>query len=150
MKKTETINAVLLELSEKQHAALEQAKANRLIILAALRQLNIITVTCNYDGYGDDGQIENPTFHRIPTKGGEPENVTKDVKDRPVAVESEWKPTVSATLETACSDLFYEYLDAHFAGWENNEGGNGLFTWQVGRNELHLIHNQAFTDYQTT
>jgi hypothetical protein len=36
------------------------------------------------------------------------------------------------------------------SGWEDNDGGNGEFAFDVAQRTVMLTHNQAYTEYETT
>ncbi len=79
-----------------------------------LRKLGVKTVTAQYDGCGDSGQIEDPEFGPV---------------------------EVPPALVRAVHDLFYDLLEAHYAGWEINEGSFGQFEWDLGADSIALEHS---------
>lgn len=87
-----------------------------------LRQLGVETVTAEYDGSGDEGQIEEPEF-----------GSSKVSRDMVVAVE----------------DLFYDVLEEHYGGWEINEGSFGQFRWDVHADGINLVHNTRIEEFET-
>ena len=40
-------------------------------------------------------------------------------------------------------------LDSEHAGWENNDGAEGTFTWDIATNELKLEHTEFYTESNT-
>ena len=48
-----------------------------------------------------------------------------------------------ATGETAA-------LETYHSGYENNEGGNGAFAFDIEAGTIELIHNDVVTDYETS
>jgi hypothetical protein len=91
-------------------------------LLQQLRQLGVETVTAEYDGAGDEGQIETPEF-------GSSE--------------------VSDEIVRAVESLFYELLEQLYGGWEDNEGACGQFTWNVENDKIHLVHHTRQEAYET-
>ncbi len=91
-------------------------------LLQQLRHLGIETVTAEYNGSGDDGQIETLEFGAV--------EVPRDVV-------------------TAVEDLFYELLEQLYSGWEDNEGAFGQFIWNVGNDRVNLVHNMRTESYET-
>lgn len=87
-----------------------------------LRQLGVETVTAEYDGSGDSGQIGDPEFGSVELPPG---------------------------LGTAVQDLFYDLLEEHYAGWEINEGSFGRFEWDVKQDTINLVHNARIESCET-
>lgn len=52
------------------------------------------------------------------------------------------------TLTQAVEHLAYDLLAATQAGWENNDGGCGTFTFDVADRTIALEHDERFTDVQ--
>lgn len=91
-------------------------------LLEQLRELGVETVTAEYDGSGDEGQIGTP-------EGG--------------------SVSLPHELAMAVEELFYGVLEELYAGWENNEGGFGQFVWNVQADKIHLAHSTRFESYDT-
>jgi hypothetical protein len=89
-------------------------KSSRAELRQQLQRLGVETVTANYDGCGDSGQIEEPEF---------------GVNNVP--------PTVVMGVQ----NLFYDLLESHYAGWEINEGSFGMFEWGVRADCISLTHS---------
>ena len=96
--------------------------STRATLCAQLRKLRVQTVTAEYDGEGDSGQVEDPDFGSV---------------------------VVSEELKNATIDLFYEVLEAYYAGWEINEGSFGEFVWNVIGDTIQLVHNERFESVET-
>jgi hypothetical protein len=47
-------------------------------------------------------------------------------------------------------DLFYDLIEIRHAGWENEDGACGDFEWDLPTDALRHVHNERFTDYDTT
>jgi hypothetical protein len=91
-------------------------------LLQQLRELSVETVTAEYNGQGDDGQIDSLEFGSVAV----PDGVTEAVEG-----------------------LFYEVLEGLYSGWEDNEGSCGQFVWNVGEDKIHLVHSTRFDSYET-
>lgn len=89
-------------------------KGTRTELLQQLQELGVETVTAEYDGSGDSGQIDDPHFGS--------DEIPRD-------------------LTMAVQDLFYDILAQYYGGWEINEGSFGQFTWDVGTDRIDLVYN---------
>jgi hypothetical protein len=98
------------------------SSATRSELAEQLRKLGVETVTAEYDGSGDSGQIEEPEF-----------GSSKVARDTAIAVQ----------------DLFYDVLEEHYGGWEINEGSFGQFTWDVRSDRINLVHNIRIEETET-
>jgi hypothetical protein len=98
------------------------AKSTRAELLQQLRELGVESVTAEYDGSGDSGQIENPEFGPV---------------------------EVPTALTTAVQDLFYDLLGELYGGWEINEGSFGQFIWNVREDNINLVYNGRIETYST-
>ena len=96
--------------------------STRATLCAQLRKLRVQTVTAEYVGEGDEGQIGNPNFGSV---------------------------EVSDDLKEAVLDLFYGLLGDYYAGWEINEGSFGEFVWNVIGDTIQLVHNERFESVET-
>jgi hypothetical protein len=112
----------------------ERLENVRRLLPEARRQLKdagVEHVHIDYDGCGDSGCIESITC----TDGqGSAVDVTGKL----------------AITEEQLFDLFYDLTQARHPGWENNDGASGEFDWNLGEDALKHIHNERFTDYDTT
>ncbi len=88
-------------------------------VLEKLRQLGVQTVMAPYDGCGDSGQIETPDFGSVEVPGA---------------------------LVTAVQDLFYDFLEEFYGGWEINEGSFGTFEWDLKADRINLEHSTRTYD----
>lgn len=101
---------------------MSNATGARAQLLKQLRQLGVETVTAEYDGSGDTGQIDVPEFEAV---------------------------KVPDDLAVAVQDLFYDVLGNLYGGWEDNEGSFGEFTWDVKQDRINLVHNARMESYET-
>lgn len=110
-------------------------------ILAAT---GITTVTVDFDGYGDDGQIQNITAKagdspvELPTtpvgmRGYE----VVGCADHFEMIEKVTQQPLSEAIEELC----YDYLGKHYAGWDDNDGSFGKFKFNVTARTISLEFN---------
>jgi Family of unknown function (DUF6878) len=115
---------------------------NKRLIFAALAELGIHSVTVEYDGSSDSGQIESieawdAAHNRIPLPTSRRLQLLSDSSDQP--------PT-EMNIEAAIETLAYEYLEDRHPGWENNDGAYGTFVFDVPEQTIALEHRARFTD----
>ncbi len=118
--------------------------ANQTSIFDALALAGIITLVVNFDGYGDSGQIES-----ITATGTDGEIVLPEISipyaspgsgDADDPINRQALPLAEA-IETLCYDL----LRSTHAGWENNDGAFGEFTFDMSARTISLDHNDRYT-----
>lgn len=118
--------------------------ANQSAIFDALATACVITLVVTFDGYGDSGQIESVT-----ATGADGEIVLPEIgisyaspgdlnSDDPV---NRKQVSLAPAIETLCYDL----LRSTHAGWENNDGAFGDFTFDVAARTISLDHNDRYT-----
>jgi hypothetical protein len=124
---------------ELARIASEVLLVNKTALFDALAAAGITTVIVNFDGCGDSGQIET-----IEAKAGD------DVIPLPtVQIEIASAVWGSATierqtrpLEEAIETLVYDVLNQNHAGWENNDGAYGEYTFDVTERTITLDYNE--------
>ncbi len=99
--------------------------ADRKYLLFALKKADIIAVTCEYNGEGDEGQLDPPRF--LNSNGETTE--------------------VLASVTSKARDLFYGLLSEYEGGWENDDGAKGLFTWDVPTDKITWVHEERVIEY---
>lgn len=118
--------------------------ANQAAIFDTLASAGVAALVVNFDGFGDSGQIEAMTA--TGTKG---EMVLPEISipyaspgsgDGDDAIDRHTLP-LSEAIETLCYDL----LRQTHAGWENNDGAFGDFTFDVTARTISLDHNDRYT-----
>jgi len=122
----------------------EAARQNKTVVFDALAAAGITKVTVDFDGYGDDGQIQN-----ITARSGDS---LVELPTMPIGVcgyevvgcgdhfETMEKVT-QQVLSEAVEELCYDYLGKHYAGWDDNEGSFGKFTFNVTARTISLEFN---------
>ena len=130
---------------DRQHAALAEAirPANKAALFEALASAGITTVIVQFDGCGDSGQVES-----IEAKIGENPSTcpTRQIE----IAQAQWgNPEIerSVLLDPGSHRaIAYEFLEETHAGWENNEGAYGEFTFDVAARTITLDYNERITD----
>jgi hypothetical protein len=119
---------------------------NKPVVFAVLAEAGITSVTVEFDGEGDSGQIES-----VIACAGE-----SHVELPPTSVtlnRASWRnETLTASTEPlreAIDTLCYDYLEQEHGGWENNDGAFGTFSFDVAARTIALEFNGRFTDIAT-
>jgi hypothetical protein len=134
----------------KQYRDEQQRRMNtaRDMMMKALRDAEVQSVSVQFDGYGDSGSLEGITY--LPSAEGKAE-----VPDTPHEV-TEWtqggKPkrvVRNYTLDELVSEACYGLLGAEHPGWEINEGSFGTFTINPATDAVSLTFNQRIESVET-
>ena len=137
------------QLSDWEIKAAAQAKLeaelftlNKAALLNALALAGVTRVVVSFDGYGDSGQIEN-----VEAQAGE-DPVTMPGVAIEIA-EAVWDQTepkrASVSISDAVEHLCYDFLERTHAGWENNDGADGDFAFDVAARSITLDYNERYT-----
>ncbi len=116
---------------------------NKTAVFDALIAAGIKTVTVNFNGEGDSGQIEEVVAYSNEAPG--------QIPATPIKLQSASWGNAKSTLRElplseAIEDLCYDYLSQEHGGWENNDGAYGEFTFHVEDRRIELDFNGRFTD----
>ncbi len=84
----------------------------------------VTTITIEYDGAGDDGNMESPTF----------------------ADQNNYEVEVSEKVSELVSEYACHALEHHKGGWEINDGSFGTITIDVPNQKAHFAHNERYTE----
>ena len=137
-------NDYITAYSNYRRAQAEANDRNKIVVLDALSAAGITSVTVEFDGEGDSGQINGVHC--------EPE--TDITKIQVTTQHADWNnPAISEqteTLESAVESLCYGYLLFEHGGWENNDGAFGEFTIDVAARTIALEFSARFSTYDTT
>lgn len=122
----------------------EARPANKAVLFDALARAGITSVVVNFDGCGDNGQIE-----RIDVQAGEaeaklPEDQIEFVE--PVFGDPEKVERSTHTVSDAIETLVYAFLEETHGGWEDNDGAYGDFTFDVEKRTITLDYNERYTE----
>lgn len=134
-----------LEREAARDALFERLRpANQTAIFDALASAGVVTLVVNFDGFGDSGQIEAMTATGTDGEMAPPQisipyaSPCRGADDD--AFDQQTLPLCEA-IETLCYDL----LRQTHAGWENNDGAFGDFTFDVTARTISLDHNDRYT-----
>ena len=154
-------NAAFMEQwRRRQEQLAADSRVNRKAVMDKLAEIGVTMVTVEYDGSGDSGQIDMVSF--FAGLGAEMKPLSEAqmalIKEASIAWHdshtNSWPqpaPTVGQKpLDQAIEALCYDYLSVHHGGWENNEGANGEFAFDVATGAVKLTHNERYTEYNST
>jgi len=96
-----------------------------------LKEAGIARVSVDYDGAGDDGQIQEVTCW--------------DSDNGEMSF-----PSGLSFTEHKLADLFYDLSQCLHPDWADGSGANGEFVWDLLEDKLCNIHHSRFIDYHTT
>lgn len=133
----------------EQMLAEEQRRRKRLpavkaLLCEALKARGITTVSIEYDGEGDSGQVND-----IQAFDGKQQPVSLD---QPVtlAIHKPEEPTAYATLREALDDFAWTILGIYHDGFWNNDGGFGNIAIDTSKARVTIDHNDRITDVDNT
>ena len=122
---------------EERAAALHPA--NKVALFTALSAAGVSVVIVTFDGVGDSGQIESVEAKA----GGEPVELPDvEIELARAQFHCDEPERLVQPLAEAIETLAYAFLEDTHAGWENNEGGFGEFTFDVDAGTITLDYNE--------
>ncbi|MDR8402137.1 hypothetical protein NE850_38085 [Paraburkholderia sp. USG1] len=116
-----------------------------------LRSVGALSVTVEYNGYGDSGGVETITLQWPDAPGTPPASVAIPNLDYDSSASSttdgESMPDIEERpFNDAIENLLYDVIElSGHSGWENDGGGNGIFTVHADAT-ASLEHCDNFTD----
>src|ERR1700730_10739927 len=121
----------------------EANRMNKDTLFDVLAPAGITTVSVEFDGEGDNGQIGD-----ITARSGD---AAVPLPESPVTLYGAVHGTAKlrstqTSLREAIETLCYGYLEQQQGGWENNNGGYGEFTFDVAGRRIDLEFHARFTD----
>lgn len=123
---------------------------NRKTLFDALDAAGLTTVTVEFNGYGDEGQIESTKYFVDEAETIPAIESLMFARQRTMAAPRESEPI---SLEDAMDELLYDLLSRHYGGWQDNEGSYGEFTFNIAKRTVDLDIAMRFVDanhYQET
>ena len=119
-------------------------------LFAQLKLLNVAYFTIEFEGSGDDGQIDIIDFFNAnDDKIKIPEDTITWVYKDYTANDGSTKEE-QVTLHKAIEDLGYQMLDESGHDWYNNDGGYGVISIRLedstGKPSVHMDMNIRYTD----
>lgn len=140
------INSVMSDFQRHADAIRKANELNKGPIFDALAAAGITTVTVEFDGYGDSGQIENVTAAAGDASADLP---AVSITIHSAKWGSETLDTKDLLLASAIEELCYDYLSEQHGGWENNDGAFGDFAFDVASRSVILTFSERYTDTNT-
>lgn len=129
---------------ERQKVALPQHKDS---LLDALSAAGVARVTVSYDGEGDSGQTDRA--EAIAQDGSAIDLATLTAPD-PQAASSDNAVKAAVQLSQLVENFLWAALDAHHAGFENNDGGFGELTIDVTERSVTLEHSDRIMQVESS
>ena len=135
------VKALMAKWEAQPQRAAELHPANKASLFAALAAAGVTRVDVRFDGIGDSGQIEEVQA----LAGDDPvELPATTVEIKRLDDRQEAPKIVVEPLREAIETLSYAFLEQTHAGWENNEGAYGDFTFDVAAGTITLDYNERF------
>lgn len=123
----------------------EISDGNKEILFDILKREGISSFTVEFDGYGDDGSLEDSDLpQKIADIVVEGSRISQGhVWHNGERIEK-WKEdcTVEQIIESLCHEVLCLYHD----GWEINEGSHGEFVFDVEKRTAHLDFNERYVE----
>jgi uncharacterized protein DUF6878 len=103
---------------------------NKAALFEVLSRAGITNVNVEFDGYGDEGQIESVQAYAGDVEAELPSE--EQVKLTRIAWDGDGDIFRSeCDVKSAIENLVYDFLEVHLGGWEINEGSFGDFRFNV-------------------
>lgn len=113
---------------------------NKAALFDTLQAAGINRVVVRFDGYGDSGQIEAvEAFDAADVAGNIPDVA---IEFREVTFDGPSVAARSVPVEEAIEMMAFALLEQTHAGWENNEGAFGDFTFDVTERSIAFDYNK--------
>ena len=127
-------------------AAVQAATAtNKAAIFPALAAAGIARVTIDYDGGGDEGNLEPP--QAVDAEGNSVEFPDTRVTIVTLGFDNTTLHPETHLLSDAVESAACSLLEQTHGGWENNEGAAGQFVLDVAASTISLEHRERFVDF---
>jgi hypothetical protein len=137
------VTEMMLQYQAHAKALAEANTINKTAIFSALATASITLVTVTFDGGGDSGQIQDVLAH----VGDAPTDLPNvQVEMQRASWNGSKVDACKISLRDAIEEICFDYLSQEHGGWENNDGGQGDFTFHVGEQRIELDFNQFYTE----
>ena len=120
------------QIQEMQEARKTENEKVRQYLLEELRKLKADELTSYYNAYGDSGNVEEISVVRV----GKDADGNK-LKEPVILLRD---------LETILENFIWSFAYAKSPGFENNEGGFGTLTWDLGTDTITLEHSNRYME----
>ena len=130
-------------------------RLNKPLLLAALARAGVASATVAYEGYGDEGQIENTMLVNAESTAVELTDgvvvalfhLVSDYRDGAWHRRTEQQ---SVTLYAALQEFVWGAIELHHSGFENGSGGGGEVQFSVAAGTVRLEHREDYTEHEYT
>ena len=141
---TEQLDQIKTHAARAEHAR----RANRDTLIAALAPYGVAAATIQFDGCGDEGQIDSVVLTNDDDQPvGMPTIAVSYVND---ISDSGTPVTAVQTLLQALENFAYDVLGDFHGGWQDNDGGFGTVTLDVAARTATLDFNSRYTATENT
>ena len=115
---------------------------NKTAIFDALERAGISTLTIEFDGYGDSGQVNDIRANDL-----------CDLPDLKLEyINAPWGDELiqaaQVSLREAAENMAYDLLGDTHCGWQDGEGAYGDFAFDVAARAIRLEYSQRYTGSQ--
>lgn len=117
---------------------------NKQTIFDALVAAGIQLVTVDFDGYGDEGRMDEPTGFDGGNNEMELPVASIDVKQ--VEFESSTIVQASTTVSEFIKNLTSDLLEKTHGGWEDGEGAYGTFSFNLEERTITLQYHERYVE----
>lgn len=121
----------------------ELLKINKAALFGAMAATGITMMTVEFDGYGDEGHMENALAFAGEAEAQVPE-------DRIEILDAMWGSSETerqtVTIGQAVETLAWSILQSTFGNWQDNEGGFGKFVFDATSRKIALEYNERISD----
>lgn len=128
------------------------SEGNKEIAFDILNSEGVKSVTIDFDGNGDSGQLEPSSLDdRLKKKVVKGSKISQGIVWSPKGNTHRWKK--NCTLEEILQSFCYDALEASNPGWEINWGSFGQFVFLVDERVVNFEFNQRivqteFSEYE--
>jgi hypothetical protein len=121
----------------------ELLEINKTVLFDATRTTGVSMMTIEFDGYGDEGDMEQALAFagEVPTEMPEDRIEILDVMWGGSETERQ-----TVTIGQAVETLAWSILQSTFGNWQDNEGGFGKFIFDAGSRKITLEYNERISD----
>jgi hypothetical protein len=139
------------EQAKRREISKKCLEKNKAVLLPILKAAGIVVVEVDYEGASDSGQINDVSAY---TDDNEYRSLRPGrgyaLPKEAVTIElANWDGSTreyTSTVDEVIRELCWDLLEQEHAGWENNDGGRGTFTFYVGDElKIELDHVDYFT-----
>ena len=116
---------------ELQLPETNQLTASKEAFLSALRSIGVVSIEADYNGWGDEGQVDSITALRA-------DNSEVNLKRHPCSIAG---ADHIKTLEDLIEEFSWDAVQHFHDGFHNNDGGSGTVTIDVPTGRVKISHD---------